>query len=100
MIDGLDEVGIPALRARVKERVDDFVADPVFANNQMLITTRIVGYERSGLIGRFPHFVLDELTIARSQSFVKSWYQAIHREMPATINIEMEQRQLLEAVAP
>ena len=98
LIDGLDEVGNPALRARVKERVDDFIADPAFAGNQIVITTRIVGYERSGLTGRFSHFTLAELNDEQIADFVNSWYGAIHDEMPAAIDVQMERQQLLEAI--
>jgi HEAT repeat protein len=98
LVDGLDEVGKPALRARVKERVDDLIADPAFADNQIVVTTRIVGYERSGLTGRFPHFTLAELNDEQIADFVENWYGAIHDEMPAAIDVETEHQQLLKAI--
>jgi HEAT repeat protein len=98
LLDGLDEVGKADLRARVKERVDDFVADPAFADNHTLITTRIVGYERSGGTGRFPHFTLAELDDDQIADFVKNWYGAIHDEMPGAIDVEAERERLLKAV--
>jgi HEAT repeat protein len=98
MIDGLDEISKPALRGQVKESVDDFVADPAFANNQILVTTRIVGYERSGLTGSFPHFTLVELDDEQITTFVENWYRVIHQEMPATIDVETEKKQLLNAI--
>ncbi len=98
LIDGLDEVGKPALRQRVKERVGDFVADPAFDDNQIVITTRIVGYERSGLIGRFPHFTLAELEDEQIREFVDNWYGAIHSEMPDAIDVPSERQQLLDAI--
>lgn len=98
LIDGLDEVSKPALRVRVKEAVDNFVADPAYADNHILITTRIVGYERDGLTGKFSHFTLAELNDQQIEDFVGSWYRAIHREMAEAIDIETERKQLLEAV--
>jgi HEAT repeat protein len=98
LIDGLDEVGKPALRTRVKERTDDFIADPVFAANQILVTTRIVGYERTGLTGRFQHFTITDLTNDQIQSFVLNWYSAIERETPGSIDANNESLQLSAAI--
>jgi HEAT repeat protein len=99
LLDGLDEVGDLALRARVKERVDDFVADPALAGNHVVLTTRTVGYERSGLTGSFPHFTLAELSDEQIASFVKDWYGVIGAEMPETVDVEDEREQLLGDIA-
>ncbi len=98
LIDGLDEVSKVALRVRVKERVDDFIADPVFAENRVVVTTRIVGYERSGLTGRFRHFTISELDDSQIREFIRRWYRAIEREVPETIESESETLQLTQAV--
>ena len=98
LIDGLDEVGKPALRARVKERTDDFIADPVFAANHVLVTTRIVGYERTGLTGRFQHFTITDLSKEQIQHFILNWYAAIERETPGSIDAKSESLQLNDAV--
>ncbi len=98
LIDGLDEVGKPALRARVKERTDDFIADPVFTSNYIFITTRIVGYERSGLTGRFQHFTITDLDKEQIRKFILNWYAAIERETPGLINAESESAQLDSAI--
>lgn len=98
LLDGLDEVGKPALRTRVKERTDDFIADPVFATNYILITTRIVGYERTGLTGRFQHFTITDLDKDQIRKFIRNWYAAIERETPGSINAESESSQLDSAI--
>jgi HEAT repeat protein len=97
-IDGLDEVGLASVRSRVKERVDDLIADPVFSDNRILVTTRIVGYQPDGVTGTFPHFELKELDDKQISQFVHNWYQAIHDEMPSSVNVETEKKQLLDAV--
>ena len=98
LVDGLDEVREIKLRVRVKEEVEDFIADPVFTDNLIFITTRIVGYERTGLTGQFPHFTLKELQEEQITTFVENWYQAIHDEIPETLDVAREKKQLLEAI--
>src|SRR3989442_1445750 len=98
LIDGLDEVSKLALRMRVKERVEDFIADPVFAQNHIVITTRIVGYERSGLTGRFHHFTITELDDDQIREFITRWYGAIQREIRGTMSYESESGQLIDAI--
>jgi HEAT repeat protein len=99
LVDGLDEVGKIDLRARVAECVDDFLADPLFDDNAVVVTTRIVGYERSGLLGRLPHFTLSELTDGQISKFVQAWYQAIDAELPDAVDVAAERDRLLEAIA-
>ncbi|HXX18148.1 MAG TPA: HEAT repeat domain-containing protein [Candidatus Acidoferrum sp.] len=98
LIDGLDEVSKPPLRSQVRERIEDFVSDPVFKANRMVITTRIVGYERSGTIGQFRHFTIKELSDDQIRGYVEHWYRAIYREMPGTINVDTETQQLVKAI--
>jgi HEAT repeat protein len=98
LLDGLDEIATPALRERLKEQVDDFAADPHFSHNRILITTRIVGYQRTGLTGRFPHYTLAALDDKQIAAFVEKWYRAIQNEMPNVIDVERERQQLLDAV--
>ena len=98
LIDGLDEVSKLALRNKVKQRVDEFLADPVFAQNSVLITTRIVGYERTGLTGQLEHFTISELDDSQIEAFLQRWYQAIHREMPGAIDPKSEAHQLFTAI--
>jgi HEAT repeat protein/DNA-binding Lrp family transcriptional regulator len=97
LVDGLDEVGQPALRERVKKCLSRFVADPAFSDNQFLVTTRIVGYQRSGLIGAFSHFTLAELNDDQIRGFVEGWYKVIQSETSDNLNVERERDQLLEA---
>lgn len=98
MIDGLDEVSQLQLRMRVKERVDDFIADPIFSQNRLIITSRIVGYERSGLTGNFKHFTISELDDDQIEQFVVSWYRGMLTEVPGETSHESESAQLLEAI--
>lgn len=98
MLDGLDEVGERGLKARVAEQVADFLADPAYAANSVIATSRIVGYEPVGLLGQYPHFTLSELLDEQIRHFVTSWYTAIDEEMPGAVDVSVERKQLLEAV--
>lgn len=98
LIDGLDEVGKLDLRLRVKEYIENFIADPIYSDNQMLITTRVVGYERNGLIGRFPHYRLAELDNDQIEDFIGNWYTAIYEEIPDAIDVDVASEQLLRVL--
>ncbi|HEX6681112.1 MAG TPA: HEAT repeat domain-containing protein [Gaiellaceae bacterium] len=98
LLDGLDEVGETGLRGRVAEKVSDYIADPLFSANLLFVTTRIVGYERGGLLGQFPHVTLVHLSDEQIAAFVTSWYSAIKEALPEGIDVDIERRQLLDAV--
>jgi HEAT repeat protein len=98
LIDGLDEVSKPGLRAHVKERVDDFLSDPMFAENRMIITSRIVGYQRTGRTGQFLHFVIQELDNDNIHQYVKHWYKAVREEMPGSMDVEKEAQEFHKTI--
>jgi HEAT repeat protein len=98
LVDGLDEVGKIDLRGRVAQRVDDFLADPLFDDSAVVVTTRIVGYQRDGLLGRLPHFTLSELTDEQIASFVEAWYRAIGASLPEAVDVAVERDRLLQAI--
>ena len=75
ILDGLDEVGDVSLRAEVTDRIREMVAG--FSDNRFMVTSRIVGYERSPLTQEFRHATLMELTQEDRERFVWLWYDAI-----------------------
>ena len=79
MLDGLDEVTNPNLRAQVTDRIQEMVAG--FSGNRYMVTSRIVGYERSPLTREFKHATLQELTPEDQERFVQLWYDAIKSEI-------------------
>jgi HEAT repeat protein len=99
LVDGLDEVARADLRSRVAQCVDDFLADPIFDDTAVVVTTRIVGYERDGLLGRLPHFTLRELTDEQIARFVQAWYRAIDVSLPEAVDVAEERERLLEAIS-
>ncbi len=80
ILDGLDEVTAPGLRAEVTARIQALVR--AFGANRFLATSRIVGYERSSLTRDFKHATLRELGDADRERFVELWYAAIRAEVP------------------
>jgi hypothetical protein len=52
-----------------------------FGGNRFLVTSRIVGYDRSPLTSEFKHATLVELGQPDRERFVRLWYAAIHKEL-------------------
>jgi HEAT repeat protein len=80
ILDGLDEVTDPELRAEVTTRIQTLAGS--FGANRFLVTSRIVGYERSPLTQDFKHATLSELEDADRKRFVELWNSAIRAEVP------------------
>ncbi|MGH8906507.1 MAG: HEAT repeat domain-containing protein, partial [Egibacteraceae bacterium] len=73
LVDGLDEIADPTLRARFCRQLEQFhVAYP---QAPMVVTSRIVGYRELGArIGRgFEHVVLSDLTRQEKDGFAVRW---------------------------
>ncbi|MCP4661507.1 MAG: NACHT domain-containing protein, partial [bacterium] len=79
ILDGLDEVTDPDLRIEVTARIQALVS--AFGGNRFLVTSRIVGYERSPLTRNFKHATLQELEADDKERFVELWYGAIRSEI-------------------
>lgn len=78
ILDGLDEVTDPGLRLHVTERIQTMVAS--YNHNQFLVTSRIIGYDRSPLTREFKHATLKELDQEDKERFVRLWYEALQAE--------------------
>jgi HEAT repeat protein len=98
LVDGLDEVGSPSLQHAVKERMDHFIANPLFRDNRIIITSRIVGYSRNGLTGQFPHFTIQPLTNEQIESFIYRWYQNIEEAAPSVVQAQGEAKELIDVI--
>ncbi|MGB0384893.1 MAG: HEAT repeat domain-containing protein [Ardenticatenaceae bacterium] len=83
ILDGLDEVTDPTLRTRVTERIQTMVAS--YHHNRFLVTSRIIGYDRSPLTREFKHATLKELDQENKARFVRLWYEALQAEMSGSI---------------
>ncbi|CAF1560966.1 unnamed protein product, partial [Adineta ricciae] len=114
IIDGLDEISVSDQRAKVLHCLETFIHthirapslrsvmdDPNFARhidkpaetggNQILITSRIVGYHAAPLTGQFSHYIIQPLSSKLMQAFVDYWFYHIHeniRSILASSNAE------------
>ncbi|MCP4699874.1 MAG: hypothetical protein GY862_23930, partial [Gammaproteobacteria bacterium] len=79
ILDGLDEVTDPGLRTRVTERIQEMVSG--YSGNRYLVTSRIIGYERSPMTREFKHATLKNLGGNDQIRFVRLWHEAIHAEL-------------------
>lgn len=79
LLDGLDEVTDTSLRVETAQRIQELVRD--FPANRFLVTSRIVGYERTSLTQDFRHATLQELGSDDRKRFVQLWRAAIRSEI-------------------
>ena len=98
ILDGLDEVSDPGLRQDVKRTVESFVADPLYADNRLVITSRIVGYQRDGKVGAFPHVTVQPFTDAQIEACVNAWALALAPANPDR-DPEAQAQDLLDAIS-
>lgn len=82
ILDGLDEVTDPSLRLRVTENIQSLVAS--YSKNRFLVTSRIVGYDRSPLTREFQHATLSELEAHDRERFIQLWFDALSAEVEST----------------
>lgn len=80
LIDGLDEITEPSLRARFCEQIETIAAR--YEQAPIVATSRIVGYrEMPRRLGRgFRHTTLAELTREDKDEFVRRWCDAVERD--------------------
>ncbi len=78
IIDGLDEIPDAKLRVITARKINQFVNE--FWANRFLVTSRIVGYRQSRLMGDFTHFTLIDFGRRQILEFIKQWYTAIETE--------------------
>ncbi|MBN1659468.1 MAG: HEAT repeat domain-containing protein [Anaerolineae bacterium] len=78
ILDGLDEVASADLRSSITDRIHQMAA--AYSDNHFLITSRIVGYDRSPLTREFTHATLAELGSQERERFIQLWYAALETQ--------------------
>jgi formylglycine-generating enzyme required for sulfatase activity len=74
LFDGLDEVIDSAERSYLLERVKDFIAWQRKRGNTFVVTSRLVGYADSPLVGNeIAHFVLCDFADDEVSKFIRQW---------------------------
>ncbi len=77
LLDGLDEIVRPDIRASIAQRIEEFGA--AHPGNRILITSRIVGYRSAPLGGEVAEFTLCDLEAEQISRFLKNWCYAYER---------------------
>ena len=76
LLDGMDEVADPDLRARVARMVEDFTL--AYPKCRFVVTSRIVGYSgASRLTGDFATTTVRDFTLADVEQFLKHWHRLV-----------------------
>ena len=82
LLDGMDEVGTPEQRTRMRDRIKAFARS--WPKTALLVTSRVGGYEDAPLKGTncddFRHLALKPFDDPTLESFISRWYavQEIH----------------------
>ncbi|CAF2765833.1 unnamed protein product [Rotaria sp. Silwood2] len=110
ILDGLDEIPISDQRSKVINIVENFVETyvqtptgrSVFDNlhlsryfdnpsqsggNQLIITTRIVGYHAAPLAGQFAHYTIRPMDMDHMKDFVDYWFYSVHQQIIDMLNL-------------
>jgi formylglycine-generating enzyme required for sulfatase activity len=76
LMDGMDEVGDPALRRRVALLIDAFAA--ACPKCRIVVTSRIVGYTGSARLGEgFVTTTVRDFTLADVELFLRHWHRLV-----------------------
>ncbi|CAF3324968.1 unnamed protein product [Rotaria socialis] len=112
VLDGLDEIPESETRKNVVTLVEDFVAnyvqtpssvsvfDDQFINgeldipykaggNQLIITSRIVGYHKQPLSGQFSHYTILPMEMDDTKKFADHWFETVHKKMISLLELNI-----------
>ncbi|CAF3500287.1 unnamed protein product [Rotaria sp. Silwood1] len=110
ILDGLDEIQVFDQRSKLIHVVENFVETyvqtptgrSVFDNlhlnryfddpsqsggNQLIITSRIVGYHAAPLAGQFSHYIIQPMDIEHMKDFVDYWFYHVHQQIIAALSL-------------
>uniref|UniRef100_UPI0006E24C95 HEAT repeat domain-containing protein n=1 Tax=Streptomyces atriruber TaxID=545121 RepID=UPI0006E24C95 len=75
VFDGLDELFDPAAREQVGHRIADFASRRGAAGTRVVVTSRVIGYQR-GVLERadFAHHMIQDLSAEQIGRFTRQWY--------------------------
>jgi hypothetical protein len=112
ILDGLDEIPVSDQRSKiiniVENFVDTYVQTPtgasVFDNphlsklfddpsklggNQLIVTSRIVGYHAAPLAGQFSHYTIRPMDMEHMKDFVNYWFFRMHQQILDTVHLSV-----------
>ena len=113
ILDGLDELPVSTQRSDVIKVVENFVEayvqtptgrsafddlrwskcfdDPSRSGgNQIIITSRIEGYNATPLAGQFDHYLIRPMDIEHMEDFVDYWFDHVHQQIIAMLSLSKD----------
>ncbi|MBW4669949.1 MAG: CHAT domain-containing protein [Cyanomargarita calcarea GSE-NOS-MK-12-04C] len=107
LLDGLDEIANPTIRSEIVKEIDlfikalipDNVGSPCDGGNQVIITSRIVGYQMAPLSNQSAHLTIEPMSERAINRFCDVWMKAIHKVSipPERWNTQAETAAIQEA---
>jgi len=104
LLDGLDEVVTQEVRTFIARRVKIFADVATNHGNQIVVTSRIVGYREAPLPGHLPHYTVLRFNWEEIEQFTKRWCQTYEIWLANEDSEEIrrkgltQSRQLMEAI--
>ncbi|CAF2673503.1 unnamed protein product [Rotaria sp. Silwood2] len=112
ILDGLDEIPVSDQRSKIINLVENFVDSYVqtptgtsafddrylsrlFDNpsksggNQLIVTSRIVGYHVAPLAGQFAHYTIRPMDMEHMKDFVDYWFFRVHQRILDTLDLPL-----------
>jgi hypothetical protein len=112
ILDGLDEIPVSDQRSLiiniVENFVDTYVQTPTGASafddrhltrlldnpsksggNQLIVTSRIVGYHSAPLAGQFAHYTIRPMDMEHMKDFVDYWFFRVHQRILDTLGLSI-----------
>ncbi|CAF1140039.1 unnamed protein product [Rotaria sordida] len=113
ILDGLDEIPVSDQRSKIINIVENFVGTyvqtptgrSVFDNvhlsrdfddssqsggNQLIITSRIVGYHVTPLVGQFAHYTIRPMDKNHVKDFIDYWFYHVHQQIIDMLNLSKD----------
>ena len=113
IFDGLDEIYDTNQRSKLINLVENFVEmyvptpagnsaidhphlsrlfdDPFRSGgNQLIVTSRIVGYHFAPLSGQFAHFIIQPMNMQYIRDFVDYWFSNVHQQLLDRLQLPMD----------
>lgn len=82
LLDGLDEITIPAERGRIVQRIEEFVSqNPGEAGgNRFVVTSRVAGYDAARMGADWAHYTIKPMERDDIQGFLEKWCPAVEEQ--------------------
>ncbi|CAF3554219.1 unnamed protein product [Rotaria sp. Silwood1] len=112
ILDGFDELPVSDQRSKIINLVENFVDTYVqtlmgtsafddqylsrlfddlskSGGNQLIVTSRIVGYHVAPLAGQFAHYTIRPMDMEHMKDFVDYWFFRVHQRILDTFNLSL-----------